>query len=224
MRILLLSDPARPDRASLFAALAAGLRRMGQEVHVVDPGGPAVPAGKVAFLSLCALVRRPVRMDAFAGEPPCVPGLAAYAALVRKLPVGRLRLDARGYDFVVAPADFPVAFLPRRGQRAILLAGETAPLPRTPVERWASAVGPQHELVFPTRHEWHGALAEAPHIASCATRIATPGDGVSEWSDDPVLHFARRVIGFTLSPSRPAPCLPVAIPVRAASDRAFVAA
>ena len=197
---------------------------MDQEVHVVDPGGPAVPAGKVAGLSLCALVRRPVRIDAFAREPHCVQGLAAYAALARRLPLGRLRLDARGYDFVIAPADFPVTVLPRRGQRAILLAGETAPVPRTPVERWASAVGPGHELVFPTRHEWHRALAEAPHIASCATRIAAHGDGESEWSEDPVLHFARRVIGFTLSPSRPAPGLPVPSPVRTAPDTAFVAA
>lgn len=224
MRILLVPDPARPDRMSLLAGLAVGLRRLEQEVHVLGMGADVVPPGRLAGLTLSALARRAARVDAFAGDAPCVPGLAAYARLARRLPVGRLRLDARGYDFVIAPADFPVTVLPRRGQRSILLAGEIAPLPRQPAERWANAIGPQDELVFPTRNEWHRALAEAPQLVACATRIVAQGDSASGWSEDPVVHFARRVIGFTLSPSRPAPRKPAANPVRVTQDTALVAA
>lgn len=224
MRILLLADPARPDRRSLFAGLAVGLRRLDQDVHVLDSGVDAAPADRLAGLALCALVRRPVRVDAFADQAPCIEGLAGYAALARKLPVGRLRLDVRGYDFIIAPADLPVTVLPRRGQRAILLAGEFAPLPPTPVERWAGAVAPQHELVFSTRQEWHRALADAPHIVACATRIVARGDSAPGSGEDPLVHFARRVIGFTLSPSLPAPRLPAASQLRVRPDAALAAA
>ncbi|WP_293854145.1 hypothetical protein [uncultured Alsobacter sp.] len=224
MRILILPDPSRPDRGAVLGSLAVGLRRLDQEVHVLDLGRAAVSARTVAGLALTAVTRGAVTVDAFATEPPRVDGLGGFVSLARTFALPRLRLDARGYDFVIAPADLPVSILPRRGQRAILLAGEIAPLPRLPAERWAKALGPHHELVFPTRPEWHRALAEAPRIAGCATRIVAHGDTAAGWSEDPVVHFARRVIGFTLSPSQPAPRLPAAHHVTVSRDATLIAA
>jgi hypothetical protein len=221
MRILLVCDPTRPDRAATFAALALGLRRLDQDVRVLDPGKGLNGPARVLRLAVEALVRRPLLVDASAASQPRIEGFARYVAVCGSVPLPRIRIDARGHDFVLAPADMPLTFLPHRGQRVILLAGETAPLPRRPAERWARTIRRHHELVFPTRSEWHRALAEAPHLAACATRIVSPGDGTQGWEDDPMVAFARRVIGFTLSPSRPTPRLPATCLVPAATDVAM---
>lgn len=205
MRFLLLPDPVRADRTATFAALAAGLRRLDQDVHVADCGLDHGVLEPTAMLALRALGRRPLRIDAFGTRAPDLRGLAPYGAWARTLGLPRVRIDARGFDFVICPAELPVVVMPRRGQRTIVLAGDIAPLPRAPVAAWAKTLRPCHELVFPTRAEWHRALAEAPHLVRCATRVIGPVDGAAGWGEDPVVHFARRVIGFVLSPSSDGP-------------------
>lgn len=224
MRFLLLPDPVRPGRTATFAALATGLRRLEQDVRVADCERARAVLKTTAILALRAISRRPLRIDAFETRDPDLQGLATYAALAGTLGLPRLRIDARGFDFVICPAELPIVVMPRRGQRTIVLAGDIAPLPHTPVSAWAKGLRPHHELVFPTRAEWHRALAEAPHLVRCATRVIGPGDGAEGWGEDPVVHFARRVIGFVLSPSRPAPARRASAGASCATETALATA